>query len=346
MGLSLMGKRMIRSLSSPSSSRLIILFLTLLLGLWIGSNLSCIQSDVPNTEPNPLPKPEPTEEQEIQFKEEPIVVKESVSLVVIILTAVTHREKRDACRTTWIQLSAGRPVRHLFAIGGRDLTSIEMSELMTEHKETNDLLILKEVADNYSGLTQKLLSSIIHVSQNFDFKFLLKVDDDSFVLMDALMDELSNLQPRRLYWGYFNAGAPVKKTGAWKEKSWFLCDKYLPYAVGGGYVLSQDLVQFIATSSSLLQLYNSEDVSLGTWLSPLKITRKHDVRFDTWYKSRGCSNSFLVTHKQTPGLMKDKFQALETFGTLCKKERFVAAYLYDWSVLPSHCCLKRETMSE
>lgn len=39
---------------------------------------------------------------------------------------------------------------------------------------------------------------------------------------------------------------------------WFLSDTYLPYALGGGYVLGMDLAVYIARNRELLSLYNSE----------------------------------------------------------------------------------------
>ena len=55
-----------------------------------------------------------------------------------------------------------------------------------------------------------------------------------------MIDELkhSNFE-QGLYWGFFDGRAPVMKKGKWAEKDYKLCDKYIPYALGGGYVLSQ-----------------------------------------------------------------------------------------------------------
>ena len=65
--------------------------------------------------------------------------------------------------------------------------------------------------------------------------------------------------------GFFNGNAPVFKRGPWKETKFLLCDRYLPYAAGGGYILSHDLVAFIASNSRYLQLYDNDDVSVGVW---------------------------------------------------------------------------------
>lgn len=330
-------KKWIRSFHHPSS-RLFILLLTLLTGMWIGSSLNNRSVDHQHIIHEPA-----SDKQQVTTD---AMVKEETTLLILIMSAKPHREKRQACRTTWIQMADYRPFRHFFVIGGKGVDSMDMSQLMQENGTHSDLLILPDVPDSYAGLTHKLLSAMKSVADRFSFKFLLKVDDDSFVRLDLLMDEMSDMQSDRVYWGYFSGGAPVKKAGAWKESEWFMCDTYVPYAVGGGYVLSSDLVLYVASSSHLLQMYNSEDVSLGTWLSPLHIHRRHDVRFDTWYKSRGCSNEFLITHKQTPGLMQERYQALQTFGNLCKKEKFVVGYLYDWTVLPSHCCNKKESLTK
>lgn len=92
----------------------------------------------------------------------------------------------------------------------------------------------------------------------------------------------------------------------------------------------------------LNRIYLSEDVSVGVWLSPLNITRLHDVRFNTEYLSRGCSNSFIVTHKQSPENMRTLYSTLINKGVLCKSENITRkTYDYNWQVLPSKCCVPK-----
>ena len=70
-------------------------------------------------------------------------------------------------------------------------------------------------------------------------KYLLKVDDDSYVQLPLVLEELKNSNfDKSLYWGFFDGRAPVWLKGKWAEKEYHLCDKYIPYALGGGYVLS------------------------------------------------------------------------------------------------------------
>ena len=120
-----------------------------------------------------------------------------------------------------------------------------------------------------------------------------------------------------------------------------LSDTYLPYALGGGYVISGLLSRFVVRNMDILSRYNAEDVSMGTWLAPLNITRRHDVRFDTEWKSRGCQNKFLVTHKQSPSDMRAKADMLSRSNgvLMCQSETHRRKeYVYNWAGKASDCC--------
>ena len=53
----------------------------------------------------------------------------------------------------------------------------------------------------FAALTQKVLSSFIQFDTNIEFKYLLKLDDDSFARVPELLDELkhSNYAEGRLF---------------------------------------------------------------------------------------------------------------------------------------------------
>ena len=232
-----------------------------------------------------------------------------------------------------------------------------MRELLNEHNQNGDLLMI-DMVDTYQNLTWKLLTTFTILSKKYNGSYLLKVDDDSFVRLDKLIDELktvnrtftsSNIQRNFnkntsltpfLYWGYFNGNAQIKKSGKWKENNWILTDKYLPYALGGGYVLSYDLVQFFAKNRNFLRLFQAEDVSVGLWLASVEnLERRHDIRFDTEWLSRGCQNYHLITHKIDQHQMTQFYENLITRAQLCQREvLFRKPYIYDWGVPSSQCC--------
>ncbi|KAL2091120.1 hypothetical protein ACEWY4_013383 [Coilia grayii] len=270
----------------------------------------------------------------------------SAFLVVLITTGPKYTERRSIIRSTW--LSRRDPdVLALFVVGTEGLAAEELTSLGTEQTRHRDLLLLPELHDSYDNLTAKLLHMYSWLDRSVDFRFVLKADDDTFARLDLLKEELrARREPagaERLYWGFFSGRGRVKAAGKWKESAWELCDYYLPYALGGGYVLSADLVRFVRLNAAYLKTWQSEDVSLGAWLAPVDVRRVHDPRFDTEYKSRGCSNKYLVTHKQSLEDMLEKHQTLQRDGRLCKEEvKLRLSYIYDWSVPPSQCCQRKD----
>ena len=235
-------------------------------------------------------------------------------LVVMVLSSPKGRERRDTIRKTWMK---GKRANVLikFALGTQNLPSADLTDINNEEDTNHDLLLLPDLQDSYSNLTRKVLESFKALDASIQFSYLLKCDDDTFILLDEVLGELTErISKRSFYWGFFDGRAHVKRQGKWSETGWFLCDRYLPYALGGGYVLSHDLVRRIVSNSDGLSLYNSEDVSVGVWLSPYDAERRHDVRFNTEFVSRGCRNSYIVSHKQSVQDMLAKQHSLESAG--------------------------------
>ncbi|KAH9634091.1 hypothetical protein HF086_001293 [Spodoptera exigua] len=254
-------------------------------------------------------------------------------------------------------------IKFYFVIGTQGLSETKLTRLNTENNRSNDLLLLDSFEDSYKNLAIKMLHSLKWFTTNLTrLKYLIKCDDDSFVRVDLIIRDLEAFAPemnaheisdyvtykkdlpsyKGLYWGYFDGRARVHLNGKWQEKDWFLCDNYLPYALGGGYVISRSIVDFVGRNADMLGHYNSEDVSMGVWTASLDgMNRVHDVRFDTQWKTRGCSTQMLVRHKQAPA---DMFQLYKTLvhshgQKLCKTETILGkSYLYKWDVLPSMCC--------
>ncbi|KAJ9586225.1 hypothetical protein L9F63_020134 [Diploptera punctata] len=270
-------------------------------------------------------------------------------ILILILTSPKNVNRRNTIRETWLNLcNSTCNVKHYFVIGIRNLHEETLYAVQAEQFRHRDLLLLPNIVDSYANLTQKVLESYVWIDKSVNFEFVLKCDDDSFIRLDKVISELQLIpasQRSGLYWGFFNGRAQVKQNGKWKEREWFLCDYYLPYAMGGGYVLSRKLVHFIASNAEYLRLYNSEDVSVGVWLAAVSnVHRLHDPRFDTEFMSRGCSNRYLVTHKQDDQAMSVMFSTLKQTGNLCVNEyKNRQSYIYNWNVPPSKCCIRSDS---
>ena len=269
-------------------------------------------------------------------------------LIVAVISSFNNTDRRNAVRQTWLNLEGHlqTDVIHFFVVGTKGLNSKELEDLKVEDAENRDMMLLPNIEDSFDQLTTKVLATFVQLHTSIDFNYLLKVDDDSFVVIDRVYNELmQNNCPSDLYWGYFNSGSVIRSKDSiyarYIETEYVLCDHYIPYAFGGGYVLSANLVSYISDNAESLKLYRAEDASVGTWLAPLKIERVHDIRFDTAAISRGCANTHLVTHKQSVEAMWSKQRSLVSRGMLCDQETVVyTAYEYNWNVAPFDCCPK------
>ena len=265
-------------------------------------------------------------------------------LVVVVLSTVHGKDRRDAIRQTWMRghQDIKPAVMVKFVIGTLDLPPSDLEVLMAEEHTHHDLLLLSHLKESYHHLTRKVLYTFQWADENLKFSYLLKCDDDSYVRLNTMIQELARRTSKQsLYWGYFTGRQNPRSSGKWAENKWFLCDHYLPYAMGGGYVISSDLIHRVAVNADGIQLYNNEDVSVGVWLSSFNAERKHDVRFDTESTSRGCRNDHLISHKQPINEMLAKFNSLKTKGLQCHNEYTIRKpYSYNWRAQPSKCCIK------
>jgi len=266
----------------------------------------------------------------------------STFLLTLIMTGPHYSDRRQVLRDTWLSKSHGDRL-HYFVIGTKNIPKHSLRDLTKENQKYKDLLLLSDFEDSYDNLSQKLLHMVTWAYDHIDFKFLFKADDDTFANLDKMYELLQDeVYDPNLYWGYFYGKGSVKRSGQWAEHDWFLCEHYLPNARGGGYVISRELAGYVARNSKLLQTYKSEDITLGTWMAPLNIKRHHDVRFDTEFKSRGCHNSWIVTHKQSMEDLKEKWEHYKfTAGEeICRKEVSLSnGYEYRWDAPNRECCV-------
>lgn len=216
----------------------------------------------------------------------------SPELIVFIISAPENLSKRNTIRETWLKLKSRvvdetyANFKYYFVVGVLDSLDDYNHVINSEQLKFGDILILP-LRDSYASLTEKVLRSFEWLQGQYesglDFKYILKCDDDSFVRIDNLVHEIMQIEQHylkstvkppnniylsvyrqisgfvdaansdlSLYWGYFKGDSKIKRSGKWKEQNWILCDHYLPYALGGGYVLSRRLVTYLAQNSKYL----------------------------------------------------------------------------------------------
>ena len=220
-----------------------------------------------------------------------------------------------------------------------------VSLLFSEAERYGDMTILDEVRDSHFALTKRTIEGLQYALDNFRFKYVMKCDDDTFVDLPRVASELQRRQYHaRFYWGYMMGFNHVHTYGRYKETQWSLCDRYLSYAAGGGYIISRDLAEILVENRAYLNQYVCEDVSIGAWLSPYNIERRHDTRFNTEALSRGCKSIFLVSHKVSINEMFQLYEDLLKEGVFCVPGMQWSnnnGFLYNWTNNPAHCCRRK-----
>ena len=245
------------------------------------------------------------------------VYRKSGYLCVIIISSPYNYKARNSIRKTWAK-TIPTNVSVNFFIGTMSLSVYDYLSLMKENSTYQDMILLDSVTDSYENLTEKMLEVFNWVTRNVQCNFILKVDDDTFVQLNKMVDILQTKPEKNLYLGYISEGAPIVSEGKWAETKFSLCQTYLPYAVGGGYVLSYDLILYIVENSNKLERFKNEDVSLGTWLAPLKVNRIDDPAFNMGgLNLGGCSDSHVAIHPVSDTEMDSLDRNLYIHGTLC-----------------------------
>ncbi|XP_046387408.1 UDP-GalNAc:beta-1,3-N-acetylgalactosaminyltransferase 2-like [Ischnura elegans] len=149
--------------------------------------------------------------------------------------------------------------------------------LAEEVNERKDILLVKTI-DTYRNIPDKLLYFMKWASKRKKFHYILKTDDDTFVDLKKVEKSLvyTHMTTSFLFehahfnwwWSSFRVWWPVDSFGKWREDE-YRSSTYPPFPCGAGYVLSKDLVHYIADNSPRLHRFQGEDVSVGIWLAGL-----------------------------------------------------------------------------
>jgi len=186
-----------------------------------------------------------------------------------------------------------------FAMGTKDISSNLSTQLDRENDIHKDMVFFENFKENRSALTNKTILLITWAYEYVNFIYFLKCDDDTFVFVKRTVAELMHRPTAtRLYLGKIQKGRPKKKNSPWQDTGWNLGDTYLPYALGGAYIISSDLISLVAEDSEHLQWHPNEDTAVGSWLAPYKYERRDDEKIcmfvDKDIKSKRCPENQII----------------------------------------------------
>ena len=135
-------------------------------------------------------------------------------LLVAIFSASGYADRRQAIRDSWLQdCDSIKKVTCKFFTDSKDSKGrhFDNRSVNALHEESvrnrGDLIMLNTVAG--ANFATRLLAVMEWARQNIEFDYLLRIDDDHFLCIDRLLEELPYRPRNRLYWGHLHC-APSK----------------------------------------------------------------------------------------------------------------------------------------
>ena len=197
-------------------------------------------------------------------------------ILICVHSAPSSIQRRALIRKTWAKGQTNLPIKVFFIIGINQSTSSK--DLRDESERFGDIL-QENFVDSYNNLTLKSMF-MLKYSQTLDkkVKYLMKVDDDSYVNLKRLMDYMTIIQKRcseKCILGHvLGPGSPVNRpnysdiakqnrqfTEKWEVPGYIYQNDVFPNAVSGsGYVITTDAINCVYNAGLKTSFLNLEDV--------------------------------------------------------------------------------------
>ncbi|CAA3028454.1 hydroxyproline O-galactosyltransferase GALT6-like [Olea europaea subsp. europaea] len=241
-----------------------------------------------------------------------------VELFVGILSAGNHFAERMAGRKSWMQhrliKSSNVVARFFVALHARKEVNVELKK---EAEFFGDIVIVPYM-DNYDLVILKTVAICEYGVKVASAKYIMKGDDDTFVRVDAVVEEARKIpENRSLYIGNINYHHKPLRRGKWAVtyEEWPE-ENYPPYANGPGYIISSDIANFIVSDfeKHKLRLFKMEDVSMGMWVETFNSSRPVEYVHSLKFCQFGCVQDYITAHYQSPRLMMCMWTKLQQLG--------------------------------
>ncbi|XP_036091498.1 UDP-GalNAc:beta-1,3-N-acetylgalactosaminyltransferase 2 isoform X2 [Rousettus aegyptiacus] len=177
-------------------------------------------------------------------------------------------------------------------------------------------IVFVDVVDTYRNVPAKLLNFYKWTVETTSFDLLLKTDDDCYVDLEAVFNRIAhkNLDGPNFWWGNFRLNWAVDRTGKWQELE-YPSPAYPAFACGSGYVVSRDIVHWLASNAGRLKTYQGEDVSMGIWMAAIGPRRYQD---GLWLCEKTCESGMLSSPQYSARELAELWHLKELCGDPCQ----------------------------
>ena len=191
-------------------------------------------------------------------------------LFIMILVRRTDIERRELFRTYLKRgLVEGRRVDYGFFVVADTSDYQAIKEIQEENAIHRDILYSQHV-DSYTNVTLTILDAFLWIRDHCPrANFVMRLDGDCFAHVPNAVRYLSTVD-RRFYYGGYRWGATLyskkdKDTAYDVPADYPLYKRYFRYCLGGGYIVSRDVIPYIniGTLYQDLVVHAAEDALLG-----------------------------------------------------------------------------------
>jgi beta-1,3-galactosyltransferase 1 len=246
-------------------------------------------------------------------------------IIVCVHSAINSFERRNTVRKTWARDQTGLPLQVIFLLGTDQYHHQKQEEIQKESQRYLDIL-QEDFVDTYANLTLKSMFMLKFVENSADdIKYVMKVDDDSYLNLKRLVDYVSIMEkrchPKCILGRVLGANSPVIRpnehdefTVGWEVPTYMYNQTTFPNAVSGsGYLISRASVPCLYENGLQTPYINLEDIFI-TGLAASKCQVK--LKNSQWFHYVGKQTN-LVRHQdilihglKEEGRMKQLFDKL------------------------------------
>jgi hypothetical protein len=218
-----------------------------------------------------------------KFQRRPFPYQSGFRLLIGVVTAPTHEDARTSIRHTWGNLtdSQAQMVDVRFFVGQMDDNLPGKTDLERGLNSYPDVVRFDTFIENYHNLTRKA-KEIFRWADVHNYTAVMKVDDDSFVNVDNLLEyvKINADILEDIYAGHINRREYGEcKVHTNPASKWYMYDQYpfedFPeFADGPGFLLGPRALQYLSQNKDLLYNYRCDDAAVGIWTDPLNLIKK------------------------------------------------------------------------
>ena len=187
------------------------------------------------------------------------------TVLILISSHVTHKNRRIAIRKTWGNSSmwTTRDKYKIVFLTGKVKDANSMIEIAEEAKVSRDIISL-DIPEDFYLLAKKVIVGLVWAKHNMKFKAILKGDDDTFMNLDNIIAFINQNTIIDGYFGNKMGNQRVDRIGRYKlTEEEHQRDRYDPYCSGGGFILTNSSVYKIIPNLDLDNILKIDDAHIG-----------------------------------------------------------------------------------